>query len=296
MSILLDGKAVAGRLQQELKQRIASMPRHPHLLVFLSQPNEASEIYVRAKGKACLDVGIQVTVDTTPHTHTKTLVNAIQRGNADTSVDGILVQMPLHPNISVEMVLESISPHKDVDGLHPMNLGKLASSDTSGFIPCTPLGILRLMKEYAIDLSGKHVTIIGRSRIVGTPLALLLSRPWEGANATVTLAHSKTLRLKELTLSSDVIISCVGKVHTVTSDMVKEGSIVIDVGINRLTNPEHGKKRLVGDVDFDTIQQKAAYITPVPGGIGPMTIASLLENTLASYLRSNNSRNDQLSF
>jgi methylenetetrahydrofolate dehydrogenase (NADP+)/methenyltetrahydrofolate cyclohydrolase len=284
MSILLDGKTIAKRLQEELKKQILPLKRPPHLVVFLSHPNTASEIYVRSKHTACLNVGIKVSIDTTPHNTTETLIHSIQRCNDDPSIDAILVQLPLHPNVLAEKVLESISPAKDVDGLHPMNLGKLASSDRSGFIPCTPLGILRLMKEYNIDISGKLVTIIGRSRIVGTPLSLLLSRPWEGANATVTLAHSKTKQLKELTLASDVIISCVGKSHTVTSDMIKEGSIVIDVGINRLTDSESGKNRLVGDVDFEEVKKKASYITPVPGGIGPMTIVSLLENTVRATL------------
>lgn len=284
MTILLDGKAVAHKRRQELKKIIAHLPKAPHLFVFLSHPNHASELYVKAKKQACLEAGIQVTVDSTHHTHTETLVDAIQRANENPSIDAILVQLPLHPQIASDKVLESILPMKDVDGLHPMNLGKLAANDTSGFIPCTPLGILHLLQEYDIDLSGKHVTIIGRSRIVGTPLSLLLSRPWDGANATVTLAHSRTQDLQEITLSSDVIISCVGKPHTVTSDMVKEGTIVIDVGINRLINTETGAHKLVGDVDFERVQKKASFITPVPGGIGPMTIASLLENTAHTVL------------
>lgn len=288
--MILDGKGVSSRLQQVLKKKVASLGRAPHLMVFLSHPHAASELYVHSKRKACLDVGIQVTVDTRFHKQTETLIKAIQRVNEDPTIDAILVQLPLHPHISAEKVLESISPLKDVDGLHPTNLGKLAASDRSGFIPCTPLGIVSLLQEYQLDLTGKRVTIIGRSRIVGTPLALLLSRPWEGLNATVTLAHSKTKDLPDLTLASDMVVSCVGKPYTVTSDMIRDGAIVIDVGINRLTDPDSTQKRLVGDVDFENIQHKASYITPVPGGIGPMTIYCLLENTYHACLRFSSSK------
>lgn len=287
MTILLDGKSTAQRLQKELQKKCVSHKRPPHLFVFLSHPNQASEVYVRAKQKACLDVGIQVTVDTTQHDNEATLIQALCHCNEDPSIDGILVQLPLHPSISVDAVLSSIAPQKDVDGLHPINVGKLASGDKSGFIPCTPLGIVHLLKAYSIDLKGLHATIIGRSRIVGTPLALLLSRPWEGLNATVTLAHSKTNHLKEITLSSDVVISCVGKPHLVTADMVREGAIIVDVGINR--SEDSSVRKLIGDVDFDTIRTKAAYITPVPGGVGPMTIFSLLENTYRAFVQNSSS-------
>ena len=281
---ILDGRALAHKLQAALKAKIVTHEERPHLAVLLSHPHHASEIYVRSKQKACYDVGIRTTVDTTPHSSTETLVTRIHELNREKDIHGILIQLPLHPDVSVERVLESINPEKDVDGLHPLNLGKLACSDQSGFIPCTPLGIFHLLQEYGISGTKKRITIVGRSRIVGTPLALLLSRPWDGANGTVTLAHSQTPNLALLTYGSDIIISAVGHPHVITESMVHDGAVVVDVGINRVAHPTEAEKHvLVGDVDFDAVKKKASYITPVPGGIGPMTIASLLENTYSAF-------------
>lgn len=285
-AVLLDGKALASKLQHELKMKINASSCEPHLAVLLSHPHPASELYVRTKQKACFDVGINVSIDTTPHMRTDTLIARIEQLNQEAKVHAILVQLPLHPNIIAEKVLEAIDPKKDVDGLHPENLGKLACSDMSGFIPCTPLGIFRLLREYHIDCAGKHVTIIGRSRIVGTPLALLLSRPWPGANATVTLAHSQTKNLALSTFSSDIIVAAVGQPHLLTSGMIHDGAVVVDVGMNRATHSQENSKRfVVGDVDFEQVKKKASFITPVPGGVGPMTIASLLENTYTAFMR-----------
>lgn len=287
MAILLDGKALAAKIRAELKEKISSLSKPPHLVAILSYPDSASELYVSMKQKACLEVGVQITVDKTPHSDTKKLIARIQELNSSSDVHAILIQLPLHPDINQEQVLYAIDPSKDVDGLHPLNLGKLACGSRDGFIPCTPLGIFRLLLESGISLPGKQVTILGRSRIVGTPLALLLSRPWPEANATVLLTHSKTKNIKELCLSSDIVISAVGHHGILSADMVRSGAVVVDVGMNRIPHPTiPGKQLLVGDCDFEQIKEKASYITPVPGGIGPMTIASLLENTYKAAVRS----------
>lgn len=287
VATLLDGKALAARLRLELQKKIQKLSIPPHLYVLLSHSNPASELYVRTKQKACNEVGVKVTVDTTQYTDTQTLIKKIQALNQTPEIHAILIQLPLHPNINTDVVLETLDPSKDVDGLHPLSLGKLACGSRDSFIPCTPLGIFRLLQEYNIALSGKHVTILGRSRIVGTPLALLLSRPWPEANATITLAHSKTKNMKEICQASDIVISAVGKPSLLTQDMIREGAVVVDVGMNHIPHPAApGKLLLVGDCDFDGLYQKASFITPVPGGIGPMTIISLLENSYQAAVRS----------
>ena len=284
-ALLLDGKATAAKLKASLKKEIEQLTSPPHIYVLLSHPHPASEIYVKAKKKACQEVGAKVTVDTTPYEETQPLIRRIHELNTMKEVHAILVQLPLHPAIDTEMVLEAIDPKKDVDGIHPINMGKLACGDRSGFISCTPLGILRLLENYHIPLAGKRITILGRSRIVGTPLMLLLSRPWPETNATVTLAHSKTAYIEELCRESDILIAAVGKPNLVNAEMVREGAVVIDVGINRIPHPtDPTKKIMVGDCDFQTLLAKASYITPVPGGIGPMTIAALLENSYKAAL------------
>ena len=284
-ALLLDGKATAAKLKASLKKEIEQLTSPPHIYVLLSHPHPASETYVKAKKKACQEVGVKVTIDTTPYEETQPLIRRIHELNTMKEVHAILVQLPLHPAIDTEMVLEAIDPKKDVDGIHPINMGKLACGDRSGFISCTPLGILRLLENYAISLAGKRITILGRSRIVGTPLMLLLSRPWPETNATVTLANSKTTHIEELCRESDILIAAVGKPNLVNAEMVREGAVVIDVGINRIPHPtDPTKKIMVGDCDFQALLAKASYITPVPGGIGPMTIAALLENSYKAAL------------
>lgn len=287
MAILLDGKALSHKIRTQIKEKILLLPKNPHLVALLSYPDPASELYVKMKQEACQEVGVRVTIDKTPYTHTNKLITRIQELNLSKDVHGVLIQLPLHPEVNTDKVLEALDPAKDVDGLTPLNMGKLASSLHDGFIPCTPLGIWTLLKAYAIPLEGKQVTILGRSRIVGTPLSLLLSRSWPDANATVTLAHSKTKNIKELCQASDIIISAVGHHGVLSKDMVRDGAVVVDVGINRIPHPTiPGKFCTVGDSLFEEVKEKASYITPVPGGIGPMTIASLLENTYIATVRS----------
>lgn len=274
--ILLDGKAVSAKSKQRVKEEALNLQNlgvKPALAVILVGEDKASQTYVASKEKACHEAGIVSVMHRLPETTSQSeLLALIDVLNLDDSIDGILVQLPLPKHIDTNKILESISPVKDVDGFHAVNVGKLVSG-LDGFVPCTPLGIMEILKEYDIDVSGKNVCVIGRSNIVGKPMANLMLN----ASATVTITHSKTKNLKEICLNSDVIVAAIGKPNFVTADMVRDGAIVIDVGINRLDN---GK--LVGDVDFDAVAPKTSFITPVPGGVGPMTIAMLLSNTIKS--------------
>lgn len=279
---IIDGRKVAGEILDELKQSILEIEgRKPGLAFILVGNHPASLTYVNAKEKACVKTGI---VSTTLHlpenTSQATLIQEISRLNKDSAVDGILVQLPLPSHIDERSILQAISPEKDVDGFHPINLGKLALSDPTGLVPCTPQGIVFLLQKSEIGTRGKKVVIVGRSHIVGKPLALLLMQKSGAGDATVTVAHSQTKNLQEITLSADILIAAMGKAHFITASMVKKGAVVIDVGINRLKD-----RTLVGDVDFEKVKEVASYITPVPGGVGPMTIAMLLKNTLLSYKR-----------
>lgn len=276
---IIDGKALAQDTRQEIKQRVSQISKNqrvPCLAVVLVGENPASAVYVRNKIKACEEVGIKSLFEKLPaETSEKDLLSCIDRLNKDDTVDGILVQLPLPKQISEQKVIEAIRVDKDVDGFHLINVGALASG-LDGFRPCTPSGVMRMLESINYPLSGKHALVIGRSNIVGKPMALMLLEK----NATVTVAHSKTVNLKELAKASDIIVVATGRQKTLTADMVKPDAVVIDVGINR-----DAQGKLCGDVDTEAVMQIAGHITPVPGGVGPMTIAMLLVNTLQAYER-----------
>lgn len=279
--MILDGRKIA----QTIEDRIALATkkihgRKPALAFVLVGTHPASLSYIRMKKKKCHEVGIQSIDLELPENITESdLLFEIARLNQDDAVDGILVQLPLPAHISTFKVLEAVSPHKDVDGFNPINAGKMLLGETDGFFPCTPYGILIMLSHAGIDPAGKHVVILGRSNIVGKPLAALLMQKKEGANAVVTVAHSHAKNLKGLCQTADILVAAMGNPHFVTASMVKEGAVVIDVGINRVGN------QIVGDVDFEQVAPKCSFITPVPGGVGPMTIAMLMSNTLLSYQR-----------
>jgi methylenetetrahydrofolate dehydrogenase (NADP+)/methenyltetrahydrofolate cyclohydrolase len=284
--MILDGEAIARAIKEEIKQALHACPgRKPCLAALIVGELPASKIYVEKKVQACLEVGMHSIKRELPDTVSEQeLIAEINKLNGNETVDGILVQLPLPPHINPVKILHQIAPEKDVDGLHPLNVGKLYCGEMDAFIPCTPLGIKVLLERSGIEVAGKHALVIGRSNLVGKPMAAILMQQQPGGNATVTVANSRTSNLKELCLSADLVIAAVGKPKLVTEEMVKEGAVVIDVGINKIDNPL--KKRgyqLVGDVDFERVKDKCSFITPVPGGIGPMTIAMLLSNTLKSY-------------
>jgi len=286
MAHLIDGKAAAAQIRHELAERVraftARTGRTPGLAAVLVGDHPASHVYVRSKRKACAEVGIQSWLHERPADVTEDeLLALVAELNADPMVDGILVQLPLPKQVRENVIHAAIHPSKDVDGFGPETLGLLALGHPR-FLPCTPHGIWRLLRREAIALEGRHVVILGRSNIVGKPLALIMLLRHPQANATVTVCHSQSSHWPSLTRQADVLVAAVGKPHLVKGDMVKPGAAVIDVGINRLPDGE-----LVGDVDFDEVKEVAGFITPVPGGVGPMTIAMLLENTLhAAELRS----------
>jgi len=279
--MILDGKAIAKKIEEQVCSATSHLQgRKPSLAFIRVGEDPASLTYIKMKKKKCAEVGItSYDVELSKEVSEEVLLREIDHLNTDPEIDGILVQLPLPPHINSHHILSAITPEKDVDGFHPINMGKLLLGETGGFFPCTPYGILVLLKHANIDPAGKHVVILGRSNIVGKPLAALLCQKQEGANATVTLAHSRTENLKTLCQSADILIAAMGNPHFVKADMVKEGAIVIDVGINRVDG------KLIGDVDFDAVAPKCSLITPVPGGVGPMTIALLLSNTLLSYQR-----------
>lgn len=274
---LIDGKAIAAQIYEELRPRVVSLVARgfqPGLAVILVGENPASQVYVRNKEKACEKLGIRSFRYHLPEkTDPGELLSLIDTLNTCAEVHGILVQLPLPPHIEERDVLYHISPEKDVDGFHPYNLGRLMVGDPV-FLPCTPWGIQELLRRSGIEVEGKHVVIVGRSNIVGKPLAMMLVQKARGANATVSICHTRTPDLTEHTKRADILVAACGSPGVITGDMVKEGVVVIDVGINRV-----GEK-LVGDVDFDSVAEKASYITPVPGGVGPMTVAMLMANTV----------------
>lgn len=276
---LIDGKRIAQEIRDELKKEIDLLEgRKPGLAFILVGEDPASQAYVRMKKKGCLETGIHSeTLELPASVSEEVLLGHIKALNEDEKIDGILVQQPLPSHISESKVVQAVIPEKDVDGFHPMNIGKLLLGEEGGFAACTPLGVMQLLERSNIDPTGKHVVIVGRSNIVGKPLAALLVQKKPYANATVTLAHSRTENLAEVCLAADILVAAIGKAHFIQSNMVKPGAVVIDVGINRVD------KKLVGDVDFEAIKEKCSAITPVPGGVGPMTIAMLLSNTYLSY-------------
>ncbi|MFY7842465.1 MAG: bifunctional methylenetetrahydrofolate dehydrogenase/methenyltetrahydrofolate cyclohydrolase FolD [Rhabdochlamydiaceae bacterium] len=284
---MMDGRQLANKIEEDLKQQVQRFSSKPGLAFILVGTNEASRSYIKMKKKACERIGVASIDKEFPETISEIqLLEEIDWLNRDPAVDGILVQLPLPPQINTLKIVEAIKPEKDVDGFHPVNVGKMLLGDESGFLPCTPHGILELLKAYHVDLSGKHAVILGRSNIVGKPLAAMLMQKKDGCNATVSILNSRTASLKEICLSADVLIAAIGIPFFVKKEMVKPGSVIIDVGINRIINKE-GKPCIVGDVDFETVAPLCSYITPVPGGVGPMTIVMLLKNTISSYLKKN---------
>ncbi|MEY2509573.1 MAG: methylenetetrahydrofolate dehydrogenase / methenyltetrahydrofolate cyclohydrolase [Verrucomicrobiota bacterium] len=285
MSQLIEGRTIAEKVYAELRGEIAELKkdgRTPGLAVVLIGDNPASRAYVRSKDKMCRDLGLHsVKLELPADTSQEDLLARVQDLNRDSAIDGILVQSPPPRHIDEAAIIRAIDPAKDVDGFHPVNVAKLALGDDSGFVPCTPLGCQRLLIESGTEIAGAHVVILGRSMIVGKPLALLLMRKGKGGDATVTVVHSRSRRLAEITRSADILIAAIGQPEFVRAEHVREGAVVIDVGINRLDDPtmERGY-RLVGDVAFAEVSDKVAAITPVPGGVGPMTIAMLMANTV----------------
>ncbi len=283
MGQILDGKALAQKMQAELQQRIARLQptigRPPGLAVLMVGNNPASAAYVGGKEKACAKVGIRSFGQHFPvDVSQEQLTAIIHELNADDRVDGILVQLPLPEGFDAVALLHEIAPDKDVDGLHPLNLGHLVRGE-AGLRSCTPGGVMRLLEEYQLNVRGKHAVVVGRSILVGKPLALMLLE----ADATVTIAHSRTPNLVAVCREADILAVAVGRSQMVTAEMVKPGAIVIDVGIDRIDDPVTGKSRLVGDVDFERVKDVASWITPVPGGVGAMTVTMLLANTVWSY-------------
>src|SRR5580704_5865564 len=288
---LIDGRAIAEKVYVDLRREIAELKAKnvtPGLAVVLVGDDAASRAYVRSKDKMCRELGLHSLKLELPESTTQTeLLNRVEELNADSDIHGILVQSPPPPHIDEAAIIQALDPRKDVDGFHPENVAKLVLDDPSGFVPCTPLGVQRLLIESKININAAHVVILGRSMIVGKPLALLLMQKNEKANATVTVVHSRSRDLAEITRSADIIIAAIGRAGFVKADHVREGAVVIDVGINRVEDAgaERGY-RLVGDVAFDEVSEKTMAISPVPGGVGPMTIAMLMSNTVKAARQS----------
>jgi methylenetetrahydrofolate dehydrogenase (NADP+)/methenyltetrahydrofolate cyclohydrolase len=286
----IDGAAVAAKVMEETKARIAALAQRgvrPGLAVVLVGDDPASRAYVRSKDRKAAELGLHsVKHELAADTSHATLLALVAELNADPAVHGILVQSPPPPQINEAEVVLAIDPRKDVDGFHPVNVAKLAMEDPTGFVPCTPLGCIRLLQEAGIETAGKSALVVGRSMIVGKPMALLLMKRGPGGDATVTVAHSRTRNLAEVTRGADIVIAAIGRPHFLGAEHIREGAVVIDVGINRMDDPTHPKGyRLVGDVDYDAVASKCAAITPVPGGVGPMTIAMLMANCVTAAER-----------
>ena len=291
MAKLIDGRAIAEKVYVDLRREIAELKAKgvtPGLAVVLVGDDPASRAYVRSKDKMCRELGLHSLKLELPASTTQTeLLNRVEELNADSNIHGILVQSPPPAHIDEAAIVSALDPRKDVDGFHSENIAKLVLDDPTGFVPCTPLGVQRLLIESKININGAHVVVLGRSMIVGKPLALLLMQKNEKANATVTVVHSRSRNLAEITRSADIIVAAIGRAGFVKADHVREGAVVVDVGINRVEDSasERGY-RLVGDVAFDEVSEKTAAITPVPGGVGPMTIAMLMSNTVKAARQS----------
>lgn len=286
----IEGAAIAQKVHEESKQRIAALAERgirPGLAVVLVGDDPASRAYVRSKDKKAAELGLhsvkhELSADTTQ----EELVALVRQLNADPAVHGILVQSPPPKHINEQAIVETIDPRKDVDGFHPANVAKLALDDPTGFVPCTPMGCIRLIEESGLDTAGANAVVVGRSMIVGKPMALLLMRRGKGGDATVTVAHSRSRDLAGICRSADLVIAAIGRPNFLGADHIREGAVVIDVGINRVEDPSSPKGyRIVGDVDYDAVAEKCAAITPVPGGVGPMTIAMLMANTVTACER-----------
>lgn len=286
--IILDGKETAKQIRKELAGKIAAEKQQsgkiPGLAVILVGSDAASEIYVNSKAKACLEIGMKSVVEKRDASLSQSeLLALIEKYNHDETIHGILVQLPLPKGLNEQDVISAISPDKDVDGFHPVNTGKLVNGEDT-LVPCTPAGIHELLLRYKIPTSGKHAVVVGRSNIVGKPIANILMQKKEGANCAVTVVHSAVKNIADYTRSADILIAAIGKADFITGDMVKEGACVIDVGINRVEDASLPKGyKVTGDVKYDEVSAKASYITPVPGGVGPMTIAMLLSNTWKAF-------------
>ncbi len=288
MTAIIDGKLVAEEIKSELAEKVkrlaADGKKVPGLVTILVGDNPASQVYIRMKNKACEKIGFLSRVEKLPaETKESDLLDLVEKYNNDPDYHGILVQLPLPSQISEDKVIASINPQKDVDGFHPVSVGNLVIGNDT-FFPCTPYGIMKLMEKYEIDPKGKHVVVVGRSNIVGKPIANILLQKQKGANAVVTVCHSAASDLSFYTKQADILIAAIGRANFITADMVKDGVVIIDVGINRVDDPgsEKGYK-IVGDVDFENVKLKSSFITPVPGGVGVMTIAMLLYNTYKAY-------------
>ncbi len=283
--VILDGKKISNQIKDEIAVEVAQMvekgEKVPHLAAVLVGNDGASLTYVGSKVRSCKKIGFESTLVHLPEETTEEeLLKQVETLNRNSDIDGYIVQLPLPKHIDEQKVLMAVDPNKDVDGFHPTNFGKMAL-DMESFVPATPFGIMELLRRYNVDTEGKHTVVIGRSHIVGRPISILMSQKGKAANSTVTLTHSRTKNIKELTLQADIIVSALGVPNFLREDMVKEGVVVIDVGITRV--PDDSRERgyyITGDVDFEKVSQKASFITPVPGGVGPMTIAMLLKNTL----------------
>jgi methylenetetrahydrofolate dehydrogenase (NADP+)/methenyltetrahydrofolate cyclohydrolase len=295
MTTLIDGKKVAADIREELKKKcdwLKSLALDvPGLVTILVGNNPASESYVSSKAKACNEIGMKSKVEKLPETTTEQeLLDLIKKYNDDESYHGILVQLPVPKHIKEDKVIEAIDPCKDVDGFHPVSVGNLVIGKEA-LLPCTPHGVVELLKRYKISTEGKHVVVVGRSNIVGKPVANMLLQKKEGANAIVTICHSAAKDISLYTKQADILIAAIGRANFITADMVKDGAVVIDVGINRVEDSSEKKGyKLVGDVDFTGVSPKTSFITPVPGGVGPMTIAMLLQNTFLAYIKLTNQK------
>jgi len=288
--VRIDGAAVAAKVLVETKQRVDALRQRgiqPGLAVVLVGDDPASRAYVRSKDRKAAELGLHSVKEELPaDTTQEQLLALVEKLNADPAVHGILVQSPPPPQIDEAAIVRAIDPRKDVDGFHPVNVAKLALEDPTGFVPCTPLGCIRLLQESGIETAGKNAVVVGRSMIVGKPMALLLMKRGPGGDATVTVAHSRTKNLAAITRAADIVVAAIGRPHFLGSDHIREGAVVIDVGINRIDDPSNPKGyRLVGDVDYDAVADRCAAITPVPGGVGPMTIAMLMSNCVTAAER-----------
>lgn len=286
----IDGAAIAQKVHEETKQRIDSLARRgmrPGLAVILAGDDPASRTYVRSKDKKAAELGLHSVKRELPADISEPqLIELVHQLNRDPQIHGILVQSPLPPHIDEQTVVANIDPAKDVDGFHPLNIAKLAMDDPTGFVPCTPLGCLRLLKESGIETTGANAVVVGRSMIVGKPMALLLIRRGQAGDATVTIAHSRSRDLAAITRAADIVIAAIGRPRFLGADHIGNNAVVIDVGINRIEDPSSPKGyRLVGDVDYEAVAERCACITPVPGGVGPMTIAMLMSNTITACER-----------
>ena len=288
--VRIDGIAVAAKVMEETRLRIAALAQRgitPGLAVVLVGDDPASRAYVRSKDRKAAELGLHsVKKELKADTTQAELLAVVAELNTNPSIHGILVQSPPPPHIDEAEIVKAIDPRKDVDGFHPVNVAKLAMEDPTGFVPCTPLGCIRLLMEAGIETAGRKAVVVGRSMIVGKPMALLLMKRGPGGDATVTIAHSRTRDLATVTREADIVIAAIGRPHFLGADHIREGAVVIDVGINRIEDPSHPKGyRLVGDVDYDAVAEKCAAITPVPGGVGPMTIAMLMSNCVTAAER-----------